>query len=126
MTEKIIPPLPDAPASINFHVVDEAGFAFQITLRDYTENALMGRVNAIRKWLMDNGFVPRGKQAATPGWPSDLESPVLPDLPNADPGYCKVHDTKMFENSNERGTWWSHKTDDPAYSTGFCKGKPAK
>ena len=40
--------------------------------------------------------------------------------------YCNIHNTKMYHNKNERGEWWSHKTDDPAYPKGFCNGKPRK
>ncbi len=115
MTDK---QLPEAPASINFKVVDKEGFNYQITLRDFSENKLMGRVKAIRTWLVEQDFVAPGKQPAGNG----SQNTPVPDLPNEDPGWCGIHDVKMFENSNERGTWWSHKTDDPAYHTGFCKG----
>ncbi len=64
MTDK---QLPEAPASINFKVVDKEGFNYQITLRDFSENALMGRVKAIRSWLVEQDFVAPGKQPAGNG-----------------------------------------------------------
>ncbi len=115
MTEK---QLPEAPASINFHVVDKEGFAYQITLRDFTENALMGRVKAIREWLVGNDFVPRGKQE--PVGMKAINVDVSPDLPPDDPGWCKLHNVGMKARSNETGEWWSHK-----YGDGWCNGKEA-
>ncbi len=113
MTEKKIP-LPEAPASINFHVVDKEGFAYQITLRDFTENALMGRIKAIRTWLVENGFVPRGGQPAGNGNGSQNT------LPAEDPGWCQLHNVGMKQRKNETGEWFSHK-----YGDGWCNGKEA-
>ncbi len=117
MTEKKIP-LPEAPASINFHVVDKEGFTFQITLRDFSENAMMGRVKAIREWLVGNDFVPRGKQSAGNGSPN---TPV--DVPAEDPGWCQLHNVGMKQRGPDKSgdTWFSHK-----YGDGWCNGKQAK
>ena len=112
MTEKT---LPEAPASINFHVVDKEGFAYQITLRDFTENALMGRIKAIRTWLVENDFVPRGGQPAGNG-----SQNTNPELPPDDPGWCKLHNVGMKPRKNETGEWFSHK-----YGDGWCNGKEA-
>ena len=39
---------------------------------------------------------------------------------------CTIHnvDMKVFEKNGQ--TWNSHKTDDPAYSKGWCNGKPVQ
>ena len=116
MTEKKIP-LPEAPASINFKVVDKDGFNYPITLRDLSENALMGRVKAIRSWLVENGFVPPGKQPAGNG-SQNIPVGGDPNLPNEDPGWCKLHNVGMKHRENETGEWWSHK-----YGDGWCNGK---
>ncbi len=117
MTEKKIP-LPEAPASINFKVVDKEGFNYQITLRDFSENAMMGRVKAIREWLVGNDFVPRGKQSAGNGSQNTPEPQAA--LPDTDPGWCQLHNVGMKQRKNETGEWWSHK-----YGDGWCNGKEA-
>ena len=83
MTEEKIP-LPEAPASINFKVVDKDGFNYQITLRDFSENALMGRVKAIRSWLLENSFVPPGKQSTGNGSPPPASVPPPSTQPDGD------------------------------------------
>ena len=104
--------LPEAPASINFKVVDKDGFNYQITLRDLSENALMGRVKAIRSWLVENSFVPPGKQPAGNGSQNTL--------PDEDPGWCQLHNVGMKQRKNDTGEWYSHK-----YGDGWCNGKEA-
>ena len=119
MTDK---QLPEAPASINFKVVDKEGFNYQITLRDFSENKLMGRVKAIRTWLVEQDFVAPGKQPAGNG---SANSPVggekmNPDLPTEDPGWCQLHNVGMKQRKNETGEWWSHK-----FGEVWCNGKEA-
>jgi hypothetical protein len=46
----------------------------------------------------------------------------MPNSPPAAPptpeGWCVVHGVQMTRQSNQRGTWYSHKT-----TEGWCKGK---
>ena len=120
MTEKKVVPLAEAPASVNFKGVTKNGWLCQWTLRDFDEGALLERQGKFIERLIEGGVVPHGKPAPI------VEGNGKPDIPDEDPGWCNVHDCKMFENENERGKWWSHKTDDPTYTSGFCNGKPKK
>jgi hypothetical protein len=113
--------LPEAPFSVNFRGVTKTGWACQWTIRGLTEDDLVTNQTSFIKRLEAGGVVPLGKQPQGNGNGSQNT-----DVPDEDPGWCKIHDTKMFENENDRGKWWSHKTDDPAYSSGFCNGKPKK
>ncbi|MCK4727173.1 MAG: hypothetical protein KAT29_15275, partial [Anaerolineales bacterium] len=117
-------PLPEAPASVNFKGVTKAGFVCQWTLRDVDESALLNKQVAFMQMLGEGGVVPYGRATTQP---EGNDKPVSANTPDDDPGWCKIHDCKLYENTGKDGSkWWSHKTDDPAYSTGFCKGKPAK
>jgi hypothetical protein len=90
--------LPEAPASANAFVVID-GHRVQITVRGHT---LAGVLTEIRTVLAQ--FPAEGaKEAAA--------------LPEPDPTFCTIHDVWMKEQKNERGSWWSHKTED-----GWCKG----
>lgn len=39
---------------------------------------------------------------------------------------CPVHDEPMVEREGQYGSFWSHKTTDPKYPSGYCNGKPPK
>ena len=113
--------LAEAPASLNFYGVTQAGWNIQVTLRDVDEYALLDRFGNLVKKLEAWQVTPKavGRQPE----PSSGNGGQKANVPDDDPGWCKIHDCKMYENENDRGKWWSHKTDDPAYKSGFCNGK---
>jgi hypothetical protein len=100
--EKITPqdpvtPLPEAPASVNCHLVI-MGRQVQLTLRDSDESQLLARLEAV------------------------LQRFPLPDPPSSgsgqDKGWCHKHNLPMKLNHSKDGRmWYSHKTDQ-----GWCKG----
>jgi hypothetical protein len=100
-------PLPEAPASVNCHVTI-GGRDVQVTLRDSDETRLLQRLEAVL------ALYPVTQAAPAP--------PVQPSAPAAQPtpeGWCIVHGVQMMKQTNQRGSWWSHKAADGAW----CKGK---
>src|SRR5215475_342620 len=80
-------PLPEAPASVNFHTTI-AGRQIQITLRDIDETRLLARLEMLLQRF-----------------------PVVEDPKEhvQQEGWCAEHNAKMKLNHGKRGTWWSHK-----------------
>lgn len=96
--------LPEAPASVNVRVII-GGREVQITLRDTDEARLLQRLSAVLA------------QYPLPESPALIASPLATQQDTE--GWCALHGTPMRQQSNARGTWWSHKLSDGAY----CKGK---
>ena len=88
--------LPEAPASANCYI-DIAGRKVQVTLRDSDESRLLARLEALLHRF-----------------------PVEEDTGESTPaeGWCSKHSVQMTRHSNDRGSWWSHKT-----AEGWCRGK---
>src|SRR5215470_17054369 len=80
-------PLPEAPASVNFHTTI-AGRQIQITLRDSDETRLLARLEAL---LQRFPVVEEPKESVQKE------------------GWCYKHNVQMKLNHGKRGTWWSHK-----------------
>src|SRR5215471_18035525 len=80
-------PLPEAPASVNFHTTI-AGRQIQITLRDTDETRLLARLETL---LQRFPVVEEPKESAQKE------------------GWCYKHNVQMKLNHGKRGTWWSHK-----------------
>jgi hypothetical protein len=80
-------PLPEAPASVNFHTT-LAGRQIQITLRDTDETRLLARLETLLQRF-----------------------PVVeePKEPAQQEGWCHKHNVQMKLNHGKRGSWWSHK-----------------
>lgn len=96
--------LPEAPVSANFHIV-LAGRQVQFTLRDTNESRLLQRLEAL---------LARFPVPVPP--PSEAQTPA-----KSDKSWCALHQVQMKEQSNDRGRWFSHRTDD-----GWCRGKAAR
>ena len=103
-TETLIPvttqdtvatPLPEAPASANVYV-NIGGRQVQVTLRDSDETRLLQRLETL---LQRFPVVEDTKQEPREGW-------------------CYKHIAQMKHKTNEKGSWWFHKT-----SEGWCHGK---
>ena len=99
----------EAPASINFRVVDNDGYNFQITLRDTDEMKLMTRTGKLKVWLASKNIVPENQP---------LAAPQQDGFPAADPGYCTIHSTAMKQRGSGGDTWFSHKVGDD-----WCRGE---
>src|SRR5215813_5220439 len=80
-------PLPEAPASVNFHTTI-AGRQVQITLRDIDETRLLTRLETL---LQRFPVVEEPKESAQKE------------------GWCYKHNVQMKLNHGKRGSWWSHK-----------------
>jgi hypothetical protein len=92
------PALPEAPASVNVFV-DVQGRKVQFTLRDTDEARLLERLEALLQ-RFPSGGVGAGDQEPPEGW-------------------CHKHNCQMTKQSNEKGSWWSHKLAGGIW----CKGK---
>jgi hypothetical protein len=99
--------LPEAPASVNCHVTI-GGRDVQVTLRDTDESRLLQRLEAVL------ALYPLAQ--AAPGAPAQPSAPEQQPTPE---GWCIVHSVHMTKQTNQRGSWWSHKAHDGAW----CKGK---
>jgi hypothetical protein len=96
-------PLPEAPASANVHVM-LAGRQVQVTLRDSDEQRLLQRLET---WL--SRF--------------PVEEPAEPETTTPPPdNWCPIHQCQTKKYSNEKGSWFSHKTANGQW----CNGKKGK
>jgi hypothetical protein len=92
-----VPPLPEAPASVNVHLMI-ADRQVQLTLRDSDEGRLLARLEAV------------------------LQRFPLPTAETAGlgqgKGWCSKHGVQMRQNHKNGRSWWSHRIAD-----GWCKGQ---
>jgi len=87
-------PLPEAPASVNVHLMI-GGRQVQLTLRDTDESRLLARLDTVLQRF-------------------PVEAKPVDDTPQ-----CPTHGVPLKLNHGKDGrSWWSHKTAD-----GWCKGK---
>jgi hypothetical protein len=59
------------------------------------------------------------QQAQPPAPPAQAQPADTPE------GYCAMHQVQMYLNSNERGSWYSHRATDDGQEY-FCKGRPRR
>jgi hypothetical protein len=102
--EKITPqdpvtPLPEAPASVNCHLVI-AGRQVQLTLRDSDEGRLLARLKVVL--------------ARFPLPPAEASH----QRTEQGKGWCSKHQVPMKRTEKNGRSWWSHKT-----TEGWCKGR---
>ena len=86
--------LPEAPASVNVHVMLH-GRQVQVTLRDSDEHHLLERLERLLQHF--------------PGEDAKTEPPA---------GWCSKHSVQMKHKQSDKGSWWYHKT-----AEGWCHGK---
>lgn len=95
------------PTSVNVRLMIE-GHEAQVTLRDSDEERLLVRLTALLarfpQQAKEQGAFASAKAAAGQPTPE---------------GWCLIHQTHMKHNHNDRGSWWSHKTEDGSW----CRGK---
>ena len=104
-------PLPEAAASANTYV-EIAGRRCQVTLRDFDEGRLLDRLSKLlERFPVD---APPPDIPANPGIPSD---------PAPDETWCGIHQVRMDEHENERGTWFSHWLPE---TEKWCKGRSSR
>ena len=97
--------LPEAPASVNVRLCI-GGADVQWTLRDQSEERLAERLTTLLARFPQAAKAPQdGARAPAPGQPT-------PE------GWCLIHNLQMSRQMNERGSWFSHKTEG-----GWCRGK---
>ncbi len=117
------PMLPEAPASVNFRLVSPSGTWVQWTLRDNKASALLAKFQTLDAKLRADGWTSPpareqgGGKVASDGGAAVEESKM-----------CEIHNVPMQKRSNDKGEWWSHKTEDPRYvgSKGYCRGQEPK
>src|SRR5262249_26952374 len=95
--DTVATPLPEAPASANVYILLN-GHKVQITLRDHDENTLLTRMETLlsRFPVEDTQEVQASQKE----------------------GWCYKHNVQMKHKTNEKGSWWFHKTPE-----GWCHGK---
>jgi hypothetical protein len=67
--------------------------------------------------------------AGATGQPPGAQPPAPPTPPqpaDTPEGYCAIHQVQMYLNSNERGSWYSHRATDDDGQEYFCKGRPRR
>jgi len=100
--------LPEAPASVNCHLMIE-GRQVQITLRDTDEQRLLARLAAVLRQYPVLPSASAENQRSAPGETRGDKG---------QPGWCQIHACAMHVNEKDGRTWYSHRTDD-----GWCKGR---
>jgi hypothetical protein len=98
-------PLPEAPASVNCHIMLE-GRQVQVTLRGTDETQLLQRLAAVLK-----------------AYPAPARAEAAPRASQGqgqDKAWCTLHNTAMRWNDGKDGRkgWYSHRTEQ-----GWCKGR---
>jgi hypothetical protein len=100
-------PLPEAAFSLTIHGTI-GGHTAMLTIRGQSPDTFRANVAAVRG-LLDTPAP--DAQPASPGTP--------PAAPAETPeGWCALHGVQMKHQSNQRGSWWSHKVGDT-----WCRGK---
>ena len=113
--------LPEAPASVNFKARTSKGYDMMFTLRDVDEIALLNRLAEFFGVIEEKFHItPTGRAALATTQPAaeNVSHDPLPEFPNADPGYCQIHNTAMTRHEKDGQHWYSHKVGDD-----WCKGK---
>jgi len=95
----------EAPASCNVYI-KMAGRTLQLTLRDYDEENLLSRMEKLLSRF------PVEAEPAEPESASTLSAE----------GFCPIHHVQMKRYSNDKGSWFSHKTPEGSW----CNGKNGK
>src|SRR5262249_6102464 len=95
--------LPEAPASANVHII-LAGRQVQVTLRDSDESRLLQRLETLLS-----------------RFPVEESEPETTPTPRAE-DWCPIHQVRMKKYSNDKGSWFSHKTAEGTW----CNGKNGK
>jgi len=101
-------PLPEAAFSLTLKGTI-GGIEAMMTVRGRNPQEFQANVAAIRG-MLDAPTVPGAQHAApapTPAAPAETPE-----------GWCAVHSVQMKRQSNDRGSWWSHKVGDT-----WCRGK---
>jgi hypothetical protein len=96
-------PLPEAPASVNCHLMIE-GRQVQLTLCDTDEGRLLARLQAVLQQYPMPQAQPSAPQDSSQGQGQD--------------GFCLVHGVTMKQTTKDGRSWWPHRTAD-----GWCKGR---
>jgi hypothetical protein len=97
--------LPEAPASVNCHIVPE-GRQVQVTLRDSDETRLLARLATLLQQY---------PVAQPPPPPTQATAQPVPD----ESPYCHMHKVALQKFTKDGRTWYSHKTADGSW----CRGK---
>src|SRR5262249_41779643 len=101
-----VPALPEAPASVNCHILLE-GRQVQVTLRDSDEQRLLARLATLLRQF------PLGQPPTQP--PAQGTTQLTGD----ESPYCHVHRVALQRFSRDGRVWYSHKTADGRW----CKGQ---
>jgi hypothetical protein len=94
----------EAPASVNVYVT-LAGRKVQVTLRDSDEERLLKRLET----LLERFPVEEEPEQQTATTPPE--------------NWCPIHQVQMKRYSNDKGSWFSHKTANDTWCNGKGKGK---
>jgi hypothetical protein len=97
-------PLPEAKASANVFVTI-AGRKVQLTLRDHDEDSLLSRMEKLLS-----------------RFPS-AEEPEPESAPTPPENWCPIHHVQMKRYSNDKGSWYSHRTSAGTWCNGKRNGK---
>ena len=114
----------EAHYSANVIVESKNGFQWQVTVRRGPEGHIESTMATVEERLLEKGYKPQTRQPApqpTPDIPPTQEAreggTAAEDSGDTKP--CPVHaGFKLKKQTNDKGTWWSHKTDE-----GWCHGK---
>lgn len=113
MTDKPTPPtFTEAPASWNVRYIMN-GYDCQLTLRGESGADLLSRTAKALDWLQTSGAQPTAAKPSTNGSSKPAE------VPQDDPGYCKIHHCEMKRHEKDGRSWYSHRLE----SGDYCKGK---
>ncbi len=97
----------EAPASCNTYI-DIAGRKVQLTLRDDNEENLLSRIEK----LLSRFPMPE----------QEIEQQTATTPPD---NWCPIHQVQMKQYSNDKGSWFSHKTPEGTWQRQGRKNYPA-
>ena len=108
----VAPASPYAPNAFTCHMRDPRGVRVGITLQRESAAECLAHYNALVDILLEKGW-------------SHAQERAVADQALADdqPKLCEIHHVPMKQFEKSGRTWWSHRTDDPRYTKGYCHGK---
>lgn len=110
-------PLPEAAFSLTLKG-SIGGIEAMLTIRGQSPETFRANVAAVRG-LLDTPAAPAPTPAPQSYGPRQAEKALGPAPIEPPEGWCTVHNVQMRRQSNQRGSWWSHKGDDGSW----CKGR---
>ncbi len=108
----------ESPNGANFRLVSPAGTWLQFTMRRGRMSAVIDDFRKLEKILIAEGWTQP---------PSKEQSGAKVAAPSGETKECPIHHVDMKQRTGKDGSsFFSHKTEDKRYTSGWCNGREPK